>query len=157
MDVSLILRKLCFAIYCSIANYAIVLRHLLIFNFDLLCVIAWLSFMQFLLVPCCLWWRACPSYLLCFNLRDLLPLLLIDAFLFLIANKLSVWQKILFSVPFLLRSKKNVIIDEDLVRIVSEWNILRVLLRMRIRIIIFKEKVRWVLSALRALYLMITN
>jgi hypothetical protein len=156
MDIRSILRILNFGIDCSIRNYAIVLRHLLIFNFNFLCIIAWFSFVQFLLIPCSLRRLACSSYLLSFSVWNFLSLLLSDAFLFIIPDKLSIRQKIFLSVPFLLRSKKNVIVDKDLVRIVSKWNIL-MLLRMRIRVFIFKEIVSWVLGTLWALYVVTTN
>ncbi len=156
MDIRSILRILNFGIDCSIPNYAIVLRHLLIFNFNFLCIVAWFSFVQFLLIPCCLRRLASSPYLLSFSVWNFLSLLLSDAFLFVIPDKLSVRQKIFLSVPFLLRSKKNVIVDKDLVRIVSKWNIL-MLLRMRIRVFIFKEIVSWVLGTLWALYVVATN
>ena len=147
--------KLRFGVNCSISYSAIVLRHL-IFYFDLLSIIAWFSFVQLLFIPSCFRRWICSSDLLSLSLRYFLSILFIDALLFLIANKLSVWQKIFFSAPFLLGSKKDLIVNEDLVRIVSVRNA-KLLLLMVIRVFVFKEIVSWILGALWTLYLLTSN
>lgn len=93
------------AVIDSICNRGTIVICHLIFDLDLLCVIARLPLVQLVFIPSCLWGRAGTAYLKCLSLCNLLlSLLFINTLLFLIADELSIRQEVLLSASLLLRS-----------------------------------------------------